>query len=71
MDQLEDVSADLVTVKSEQCIVLKTRDAKIVLTNPVSYLCHVIFLLFAVGYTKGHQVDNWILSPTVASAEIM
>ncbi|KAG8288455.1 Beta-adrenergic receptor kinase 2 [Homalodisca vitripennis] len=34
MDQLEEVSADLVTVKSEQCIVLKTRDAKIVLTNP-------------------------------------
>lgn len=35
MDQLEEVSGDLVTVKSEQSIVLKTRDAKIVLTNPV------------------------------------
>ncbi|XP_054267062.1 G protein-coupled receptor kinase 1 isoform X1 [Macrosteles quadrilineatus] len=34
MDQLEEVSPDLVTVKNEQCIVLKTRDAKIVLTNP-------------------------------------
>ncbi|CAH0390418.1 unnamed protein product [Bemisia tabaci] len=33
MDQLEEVSADLVTVKNEQCIVLKTKDAKIVLTN--------------------------------------
>lgn len=37
MDQIEDVSADLVHVKNEQCIVVRTRDAKIVLTNPVSY----------------------------------
>ena len=36
MDQIEDVSADLVHVKNEQCIVVRTRDAKIVLTNPVS-----------------------------------
>lgn len=35
MDQLEEIGGDLVTVKNEQCIVLKTRDAKIVLTNPV------------------------------------
>ncbi|KAJ9596938.1 hypothetical protein L9F63_012063 [Diploptera punctata] len=34
MDQIEDVSADLVHVKNEQCIVVRTRDAKIVLTNP-------------------------------------
>ncbi|KAL6958105.1 Beta-adrenergic receptor kinase 2 [Sarracenia purpurea var. burkii] len=33
MDQLEDVSADLVIVKNEQCIILKTKDTKIVLTN--------------------------------------
>lgn len=36
MDQLEDVSADLVIVKNEQCIILKTKDTKIVLTNSVS-----------------------------------
>jgi len=35
MDQIEDVSADLVHVKNEQCIVVRTRDGKIVLTNPV------------------------------------
>ncbi|GLH01043.1 Serine/threonine-protein kinase Warts [Gryllus bimaculatus] len=34
MDQIEDVSADLVHVKNEQCIVVRTRDSKIVLTNP-------------------------------------
>ena len=38
MDQIEDVSADLVHVKNEQCIVVRTRDGKIVLTNPVSLL---------------------------------
>lgn len=36
MDQIEDVSADLVHVKGEQCIVVRTREGKIVLTNPVS-----------------------------------
>lgn len=40
MDQIEDVSADLVHVKNEQCIVIRTRDAKIVLTNPVSKIIH-------------------------------
>lgn len=39
MDQIEDVSADLVHVKNEQCIVVRTRDGKIVLTNPVGLLC--------------------------------
>nr|CAD7204728.1 unnamed protein product [Timema douglasi] len=34
MDQIEEISADLVHVKSEQCIVVRTRDGKIVLTNP-------------------------------------
>lgn len=38
MDQLEEVSGDLITVKNEQCIVLRTAVAKIVLTNPVSLL---------------------------------
>lgn len=41
MDQIEDVVSEYVMVKGEQCIVLKMkgdkeRDAKIVLTNPVS-----------------------------------
>jgi len=39
MDQIEDVSADLVHVKGEQCIVVRTREGKIVLTNPVSIQC--------------------------------
>lgn len=46
MDQLEEVSADLVTVKNEQCIVLKTKDAKIVLTNSVSLFSS--FFIFTV-----------------------
>ncbi|XP_059481105.1 G protein-coupled receptor kinase 1 [Neocloeon triangulifer] len=33
LDQVEEVSPDLTSVKGEQSIVLKTRDAKIVLTN--------------------------------------
>ncbi|KAL1132455.1 hypothetical protein AAG570_010410, partial [Ranatra chinensis] len=33
MDQVEEVSQELVTVKGEQCINIKTRDAKLVLTN--------------------------------------
>ncbi|KAK0078529.1 hypothetical protein PV325_002391 [Microctonus aethiopoides] len=33
---VEEVSADLQHVKGEQCIIVRTRDAKIVLTNPVS-----------------------------------
>ncbi|KAF7995119.1 hypothetical protein HCN44_004591 [Aphidius gifuensis] len=34
LDQVEEVGADLQHVKGEQCIVVRTRDAKIVLTNP-------------------------------------
>lgn len=34
--QVEEVGADLQLVKGEQCIVMRTRDAKIVLTNAVS-----------------------------------
>lgn len=34
MDQLDDVSADFVQIKGENCIVLKTKDNRIVLTNP-------------------------------------
>lgn len=36
MDQVEEVSAELVQVKNEQCIIIRMRDGKIVLTNPVS-----------------------------------
>ncbi|XP_043478463.1 G protein-coupled receptor kinase 1 isoform X2 [Leptopilina heterotoma] len=34
LDQVEEVASDLQHVKGEQCIVMRTRDAKIVLTNP-------------------------------------
>ncbi|PBC27456.1 G protein-coupled receptor kinase [Apis cerana cerana] len=34
LDQVEEVSADFQHVKGEQCIVVRMRDAKIVLTNP-------------------------------------
>lgn len=34
--QVEEVGADLQLVKGEQCIIMRTRDAKIVLTNAVS-----------------------------------
>lgn len=37
LDSVEEVSSDLVSIKGEQCIVLRTRnDTKIVLTNTVS-----------------------------------
>ena len=36
MDQVEEVSPELVQVKNENCIVVRMRDGKIVLTNPVS-----------------------------------
>lgn len=36
MDQVEEVSPDLVQVKNENCIVIRMRDGKIVLTYPVS-----------------------------------
>lgn len=40
MDQIEDVSQDFVQHKNEQCIQIKLRDTKIVLTNQVGkYLC--------------------------------
>lgn len=35
MDQLDEVSSDMQQYKGENCIVLKTKDNKIVLTNPV------------------------------------
>ena len=35
MDQIEEISTDLIQVKNEQCIVLKTKDGKVTrLTNP-------------------------------------
>lgn len=35
MDQIEEINTDLIQVKSEQCIVVKTKDGgKVVLTNP-------------------------------------
>jgi beta-adrenergic-receptor kinase len=36
MEQVEEVSSDLVTVKGEQSINIKTTDTKVVLTNSVS-----------------------------------
>lgn len=39
MDQVEEVSNELVQVKNEQCIIIRMRDGKIVLTNPVSCSC--------------------------------
>lgn len=40
MDQVEEVSPELVQVKNEQCIIIRMRDGKIVLTNPVSNQIH-------------------------------
>ncbi|XP_031353443.1 G protein-coupled receptor kinase 1-like [Photinus pyralis] len=34
MDQVEEVSPELVQVKNEQCIVVRLREGKVVLTNP-------------------------------------
>ncbi|CAH2012276.1 unnamed protein product [Acanthoscelides obtectus] len=43
MDQIEEVSPELVQVKNENCIVIRLRDGKVVLTNPVSYRSGSIF----------------------------
>ncbi|CAG0898274.1 unnamed protein product [Darwinula stevensoni] len=34
LDHIDDVNSDLIQVKGEQCIVIRTRDGKIILTNP-------------------------------------
>jgi beta-adrenergic-receptor kinase len=33
MDQIDEINTDLIQVKNEQCIVIKTKDSKVVLTN--------------------------------------
>merc|ERR1712106_647294 len=33
MDQIEDINTELVTVRNEQCVILRTKEGKIVLTN--------------------------------------
>lgn len=39
MDQIDEILADYVQVKSENCIILKTtKEGKIILTNPVSFV---------------------------------
>lgn len=52
LDTVEDVSSDLVSVKGEQCIVLRTRnDTKIVLTNTVpKQLSYLLFYIFIVNW---------------------
>lgn len=58
MDQIEEVSPDLVQVKNENCIVVRLRDGKIVLTNPVSIwrnwnlIKYFTFLLSSLGTLK-------------------
>ena len=53
LDTVEEVSSDLVSVKGEQCIVLRTRnDTKIVLTNTVSIFfmfCLVVHFIINLG----------------------
>ena len=34
MDQIDEINTEFVQVKSEQCIVIKTKDGRVVLTNP-------------------------------------
>jgi beta-adrenergic-receptor kinase len=34
MDQIEEIHSDLIQIKNEPCIVLKTKEGKVVLTNP-------------------------------------
>lgn len=51
LDTLEEVSSDFVSVKGEQCIVLRTRnDTKIVLTNAVSIL-NILLVLRCIFVT--------------------
>lgn len=38
MDQIEEIPLDLVPYKNEQCIQIKLRDSKLILTNQVSLL---------------------------------
>lgn len=38
MDQIDEISPDLVPYKNEQCIQLKLRDNKVILTNQVNFI---------------------------------
>lgn len=49
MDQIEDVSQDFVQHKNEQCIQVKLRDTKIVLTNQVS-IAHFVDILILTQF---------------------
>lgn len=61
MDQVEEVSPELVQVKNEQCIIIRMRDGKIVLTNPVSD-----FLLFSWPISTFYQFFKLFKSAAVA-----
>lgn len=52
--QVEEVSSDLQHVKGEQCIIVRTRDAKIVLTNPVSI--HTIDYFYIILYYSKNEI---------------
>lgn len=63
MDQIEDVSADLVHVKNEQCIVVRTRDGKNVLTNPVGLIVSCALMLI--------HLQLWSLLSVVCSKNVL
>lgn len=52
MDQIEEVSPELVLVKNENCIVIRMREGKIVLTYPVSSFCHLIGSCFSFASSQ-------------------
>lgn len=52
MDQVEEVNPELTQVKNEQCIVIRLRDGRIVLTNPVSKKKHVHLLVLSIFVTS-------------------
>lgn len=41
MDCVEEIAPELLTVKNEQCIIVKTRENKLVITNSVSVQVYV------------------------------
>ena len=78
MDQIEDVVSEYVMVKNEQCIVLKMkadkdRDAKIVLTNPVSKTKYFSWLItfYSLLNVIYHQVHVYVIRESCMQESVL
>lgn len=62
MDQIEEVSADFVQYKNEQCIQIRfrdgIRDGRIILTNPVSILFFLLIETLSIKSEKNFCIEK-------------